>query len=87
MSVNGLYLITIRRYPGSRGFLVDILEDRKDPARIETVEDQQQLEELLSTFTPRDITLAEISRQMMLDPRPGETARTVQFWAIDTTPL
>ena len=84
MSIQGLYFVEIRRYPGSQGFMFDISEDRNEPARTETVETEEQLKELLSTFTPKNLTREEIMRQIMLPPCPGEKASKVQFCAIDT---
>ena len=87
MSINGLYFVTVRRYSHSKdNFLVDIAEERDEPARTESIENRKQLDELLRTYTPKDITPAEIMKQVMLDARPGERMRKFQFCAVDTTP-
>jgi hypothetical protein len=87
MAINGLYFITVRRYPHSKSnFLVDIVEERNEAARTESVESKERLVELLETFTPKDITLKQILEQVMLDPRRGEKMRKFQFCAMDTTP-
>jgi hypothetical protein len=87
MNINGLFFITVRRYPHSKNdFLVDIAEERDSPARTEAIQGKERLREFLRTYTPKDITHEEIMKQVMHDPRPGEKMRKFQFCAIDTTP-
>ena len=80
MSIDGLIFIEIRRYQGSRGFIVDVREERDKPSKTDTFENEAALLAFLKRFNLERWTPEQVLEQLNFPLRKDEKSR--QFLVI-----
>jgi hypothetical protein len=80
MSIDGLIFIEIRRYQGSRGFVVDVREEQAKPPKTETFENEDALLAFLRRVNLERWTPEQVLEQLNFPLRKDEKSR--QFLVI-----